>query len=235
MNNHWDQFRNKSVEFWDGVKEGIASQNGKSQTAKEILDALIGLNSRDPVPPDGEVYKEIDAIIVSLDEGEVPVDQIDQYMIAYRRQGEAKAKLKKESEKLETAKEVFVEFLNRLGLTSVKRGEQTITASKRTYQSVDDYDQLEGWVKNQAEPTSLYMKQAFIQGSSKDERGLYLMVKDAQEKSITEGKPVGQCYPEGLKVSVVDVVTIRKARKEATGLPEPQSMVDKFKKSTEGF
>lgn len=237
MSNHWDQFRNKPVEFWDGVKEGIASRQDKPQTAKEILDALMGLNSPEERPSlsKEEVYTEIDTIIAGLGEGEIPVDQIDGYSIAYKRKKEAEAKLKKESEKLQTAKEILIEFLSGLGLTTVKRGDISISVSKRTYTSVGDYDQLKIWVSGQDEPESLYIQQAFIKGSPKDERGLYLMVKDAQEQSVNEGKPVSQCYPEGLKVFVGDIVTIRKVRKEATGLPEPQSMVDKFKKSTEGF
>lgn len=235
MSKQWDQFRNKSVDFWDGVKEGIASQEAVPLTAKGVLEALTQLDNPTEVVSKGEAYKEIDAIIVGLNDGEISVDQVDQYTIAYRRKREADAKAKLASVQLQTAKEVVIEFLSGLGLESVRRGDITVSMSKRTYTSVGDFDQLKDWVRGQDEPESLYMQQTFIKGSANDERGLYLMIKDAQEQSIADGKPISQCYPEGLKVFVGDIVTIRKARKESTGLPEPKSMVDKYKESLKGF
>lgn len=226
MNKFWSKHKHKSMEFWEGAKAGIdayaVSLNGERK---------VGSMKRKM----SEVFAEIDAVAAGLTEGEIPIDQIDGYTMAYRKTQELDAKLKVAKKQLNIAKEMLIEYLDGLGLSSVKRGDVNIIRSRRTYTSVEDYDALMDWVRKQEEPETLYIERTFIKGKPKDERGMYLMVQDAQKESVETGMPVEQCYPDGLKVYVGDVVTVRRSRKESTGKPIPQSQVEKLEKEMEGF
>lgn len=226
MNKFWGKHKNKSMEFWDGIKAGVEAYSVWLDGEQKVGSTKRKMS---------EVFAEIDTVLAGLTEGEIPIDQIDDYTIAYRNKKELEAKLKASSERLNIAKEVLVEYLDSLGIASAKRGDITIIRSRRTYASVGDYDMLEEWVRKQEEPDSLYMQRTFIKGKPKDERGMYLMVQDAQKESLETGKPVEECYPDGLKVYIGDMVTIRKSRNESTGKPLPQSQVERLEKEMEGF
>lgn len=156
-------------------------------------------------------------------------DSIAQYIKCYDVAAAIEARFKAAKRKKEDAKAVLIDYMAGLGTTQLSRAGRTIVHSIRTFGKVTDYDGFIDWVENSSdEPRSQFLEEVIIRGNSKDPRGLYALVLEAQEKSLSTGVPIQKCFPPGIAYSVTDILTMRKSRK-STQSKIAETAVDKLK------
>jgi len=150
------------------------------------------------------------------------MDVIDQYLESYRKQKAIEAELAAAKQVTDALKERIVSFFTSNNFDTIKRGDNSLNVSWRSFGKVVDYNTLLGWVDNQDEPRSEYLEEVFIKGSPKNPRGIFAMIHDAQVKSLESGETVQECLPPGLEIAVVPVVTVR-TYNGAANVSKPES------------
>ena len=165
---------------------------------------------------------------------EEELDAIAGYVIAYNGAKLLEAKHKKAKKKLEGAKDRLLARMEEVGTDTVKRNGVSISRTKRNWGKVDDFAKLAEWVKKQDEPRSQFMEEVFIKGSAKDQRGIHMMLKDAQINSLELGLPLHECLPNGLLMSSTDVLTVKKSKAVEEKKP-PKNKAEQLKQELEDF
>lgn len=167
-------------------------------------------------------------------EEQLRLDPIAEYIFAYNGAKLLEAKRKKAKKKLEGAKERLLALMDEMGTETVKRKGITISATKRNWGKVANFTELVEWISKQDEPRSQYMEEVFIKGSVKDQRGIHMMLKDAQINSVELGLPLHECMPDGLQMSTTDVLTVRKS-KAAVEKETPKNKKEQLQQELEDF
>lgn len=162
------------------------------------------------------------------------LDPISEYIFAYNGSKLLEAKHKKAKKKLEGAKQRLLAHMDNIGTETVKRNGVSISATKRNWGKVDDFAKLVEWISKQDEPRSQFMEEVFIKGSSKDQRGIHMMLKDAQLASIELGLPLSECLPDGLLMSTTDVLTVRNSKVAVEKSPS-KNKVEQLQQELEDF
>ena len=188
-----------------------------------------GILLPDSIPP------LLEPVVEPLDSEVSEPDAVDDYLTAYANKQEITRELDLAKQKLDEAKQNFLTFTDEHNFTTVKREGYTVSRSKRTFGKVVDFDGLVRWVIEQDEPRSQYMEEVFIKGSSKDKRGLHCILEDAKKTSIELGLPIDECLPDGLNMSIIDVVTVRASKSNGNDKKKPATKVGQLEQEMETF
>ena len=148
----------------------------------------------------------------------------EEYIAAYRRKQDLEDALKLAKRELDVIKIDLINLMTSLGLSSVKNEATGVSLSHtvRTYPYVSDFKELYQWCREQGEPMSEWTEPKFKQGKEGGQPvGITAILEEAKEAVLREGGTIEDHLPTGLKVNVVDVITVRqpKSNGEKATLP----------------
>lgn len=156
------------------------------------------------------------------------MDAIERYLKVYDKVKLIKGMLSAANHELAAEKIEILSHLSNLQIDSAGRDGRTLSKSIRVYGKVTNYDLLRDYVLELDAPQSEYMQEEFIKGSPKNPRGIFLLIEDAKEAAISQGRSMKDCLPPGLELTMQTIVTVRTTRKEI-GLEEFGALTAKGK------
>jgi len=114
-------------------------------------------------------------------------------------------------DRLAEKKSELVTVLDGLGMSSRKLGDINLILRTDSRPEVTDFDGLTDYIKNVLdEPLSEYTKLSF------DPKKLRELIKDANEQSIREHKPLVECMPAGLESHITKTIVVRGYKAETS-------------------
>lgn len=130
------------------------------------------------------------------------LDPVDVYFTIYNEVNGLKAELAALQKRRKEAEAVLIQHVRGQGYSTVKRLDQQVALSDRTYPKVENFDVLEEWVDKQDEPRSEYMEEVF----RKDVLGE--IIKEVRKKYPGQE---AKYLPPGLTFYTKTIVSVRKA------------------------